>query len=166
MRLFPALLFATLLAGSSASFAEVTSTPLHLINSYIENAGNCSKRIVDWNRDYNPKALSGEIPRTFYYRVLGFQDWGPCGRPYFKNIFSELQKTWGIYGTGTVTDAELEAKEAELLKLFFSALAAGNQGAEMVARYEQDTAWRLSQLIPDRQFFNCTYFGDKPRCTQ
>jgi hypothetical protein len=166
MRLFPALLFATMLGSSSAAIADVSTTPLHLINGYIESAGDCSERIVEWNRKYNQKAISGEVSRIFYYRVISFQEWGPCGRPYFKNIFNELQKIWGIYSTNQVTDAELAAKEAELLKLFFAALAAGNQGAEMVARYEQDTAWRLTQLIPDRQFFNCTYFGDQPKCAQ
>ncbi len=32
-------------------------------------------------------------------------------------------------------------------------------------RYEQTIAAKLIRLEPERQFFNCTYFGDQPKCT-
>ena len=164
-RLIPfALLLAWLCAFSAPVFA-LNEAPLRIISSYIDTNPNCSVQITEWNRKNGSRAISGELSRDFFYRVLGFLDWGECGRPYFKPIFIELQKAWKIYSKGLVTEAEYEAKEAELINLLFAALRAGDDGAAMVKRYENRIAAKLIRLEPERQYFNCTYFGDQPKCT-
>lgn len=160
----PTLLLAAFLTLPAPAFA-LSDAPLRVISSYIDSNANCSEQIADWNRKNGKRAIAGEISREFYYRVLGFLDWGACGRPYFKPIFIELQKAWTIYSNRRVTEAEYTAKEAELINLLFSALQAGDAGEAMVRRYEQTIAAKLIRLEPERQFFNCTYFGDQPKCT-
>lgn len=145
--------------------AAIPEAPLLVVNAYIEGSGECSPDLIGWNRKYNGRTISGEVSRVFYYRAIGLQEWGPCGRPYFKKIFEELQKIWLIFNRGEVSEKEVAAKEAELVNLLFSALAAGDQGGELVERYVQTTSWRLFNLVPERQYFNCTFFGDKPRCS-
>lgn len=153
------------LCGLSAPALALNEAPLRILSSYIESNANCSEQITDWNRKNGKRAIAGEISREFYYRVLGFLDWGACGRPYFKPVFIELQKAWTIYSNRRVSEAEYTAKEAELINLLFSALQAGDAGEAMVRRYEQSIAAKLIRLEPERQFFNCTYFGDQPKCT-
>jgi len=164
MRLFAAIFLVGLLCGGSAS-AAVSTAPLLALNAYIEGSGNCDERAVEWNRKYNARTIAGEVSRAFYYRVIGYQEWGDCGRPYFKDIFGELQKIWLIFGKGRVSEAEIEAKESELINLMFAALKAGNRGGALVQRYERQTTIRLINLVPDRQYFNCTFFGDNAQCT-
>lgn len=153
-----------LLAGSCGLAAGLSNAPLLALNAYIEQAGNCTPELVAWNRAYNPRVLAGETARGFYYRVLGNQEWGGCGRPFFKPILVELQKIWDIRLTGRISEAEFDAKEAELINLLFAALRDGANGARRVQDYEADTAARLYELVPARQFFNCTYFGERPVC--
>ena len=158
------LLILALLAPATAAHA-LPAEPLLILNAYIESNPHCSDAIVEWNRKYNARTIAGDALRTFYYRVISFQEWGGCGRPFFKPIFSELQKTWLIYAAGRVSEAEADAKEAELINLMFAALRAGDDGAAMVAHYEQDTTARLMRLVPEHLYFKCTFFGDKAACT-
>lgn len=151
------------LGGLVRPAAALSDAPLQVLTSYIESNG-CGEQVVDWTRKNGSRVLSGELSRDFFYRVLGFIDWGSCGRPYFKPIFIELQKAWKIYSKGQVTEAEYTAKESELINLLFAALRAGGDGEAMVRRYEQRIAGKLIRLEPERQFFNCTYFGEQPKC--
>lgn len=164
-RLISFALLLVWLGGFSASVHALNDAPLRILSSYIDSNANCSEQISDWNRKNGKRAIAGEISREFYYRVLGFLDWGACGRPFFKPVFIELQKAWTIYSKQQVTEAEYNAKEAELVNLLFSALQAGDAGEAMVRRYEQTIAAKLIRLEPERQFFNCTYFGNQPKCT-
>ena len=125
----------------------------------------CSENLVEWNRKYNARAISGDVSRVFYYHVISFQEWGQCGQPYMKEIFSELQKSWLIFSRRHVSEAAAETKEAELIGLLFAAIRAGEQGSELVNRYIRQTTSKLMNLEPERQYFNCTYFGDQPACT-
>lgn len=164
-RLISFALLLVWLGGFSSSVHALNDAPLRILSSYIDSNPNCSEQISDWNRKNGKRAIAGEISREFYYRVLGFLDWGACGRPFFKPVFIELQKAWTIYSKQQVTEAEYNAKEAELVNLLFSALQAGEAGEAMVRRYEQTIAAKLIRLEPERQFFNCTYFGNQPKCT-
>lgn len=163
-RLIPFALLLTWLCALSAPALALNEAPLRILSSYIESNPNCSEQITEWNRKNGRRAIAGEISREFYYRVLGFLDWGACGRPYFKPVFIELQKVWMIYSKHLVTEAEYNAKEGELINLLFSAIQAGDEGEAMVRRYQQNIAAKLIRLEPERQFFNCTYFGDQPKC--
>lgn len=147
------------------SLAEaVSDAPLRTLNAYIEGNSDCSEQLADWNRKYGPKAVAGEMSREFYYRVLGFLYWGKCGRPFVKDILGELRKVWTIYSKGLVSEAEFEAKEAELINLFFAALRDEAHGQEMVNAYVgRITTWLINLDAP-KQYYNCTYFGDQPRC--
>lgn len=165
MRLTPVYLLAIWLGAVATPAAALPTAPLQVLNAYIEASGNCSPNLVEWNRKYNARTITGEVLRTFYYRAISFQEWGACGRPYFRNIFSELQKIWLIHALGRASEAEVEAKEAELINLMFAALTAGNEGEQMVQNYEQQTTARLMGLVPERQFFNCTFFAKQPKCT-
>lgn len=156
------LLLAWLLWHVSAA-AAVSDAPLRALNAYIEQNRGCSEQVVEWNRRYSPKALAGETSRDFYYRVLGYQDWGACGRPYFRAILVELQKVWAIFSRGLVTQSEFEAKEAELINLWFAALK-DERGEQMVQDYEARIAAQLISQVPPKQYFNCTFFGAKARC--
>lgn len=164
-RLLPVALLLAGLCGLSTPARALDDAPLRILSSYIESNNNCSEQIVEWNRKNGKRAIAGEISREFYYRVLGFLDWGACGRPYFKPVFVELQKAWTIYAKHRVSEAEYDAKESELINLLFAAIRAGNGGEAMIRRYEQNIAARLIRLEPERQYFNCTFFGDQPRCT-
>lgn len=163
-RLIPFALLLVWLGAFSAPALALNEAPLRIISSYIDSNPNCSEQITEWNKKNGKRAIAGEISREFYYRVLGFLDWGACGRPYFKPVFIELQKVWMIYSKGLVSEAEYNAKEGELINLLFAAIQAGDQGEAMVRRYQQNIAARLIRLEPERQFFNCTYFGDQPKC--
>ena len=143
--------------------AALSDAPLRILTSYIESNARCSEQISEWNRKNGSRAVNGELSRDFFYRVLGFLDWGECGRPYFKPIFIELQKAWKIYAQGLVSEQAYEAKETELINLLFAALRADDGGA-LVQRYEQRITGKLMRLEPERQYFNCTYFGDDPKC--
>ena len=158
------LLIIWLYGYSSAVFA-LSDAPLRILSSYIESNHNCPEQITEWNLKNGKRAVAGEISRDLYYRVLGYMDWGTCGRPYFKRIFIELQKVWMIYAKGLVTESEYIAKESELINLLFASMQAGEHGEAMVRRYEQNISAKLFQLEPERQYFNCTYFGDQPKCT-
>jgi hypothetical protein len=158
-------LLALALLALAGSASALSTAPLLALNSYIEQDGRCPEQLLDWNRKYNPQTVAGESPRTFYYRVLAYSDWGACGQPWFKPLFSELQKIWLIHAQGLVSDTEVESKENELINLFFSALANHN-GDELIHRYETVTTTRLMNLVPEKQFFNCTFFGKQARCTQ
>jgi hypothetical protein len=152
---------------STISYSFATSlpiAPLLVLNAYIEGNGRCSTELIEWNRKYNARTIAGDISRVFYYRAISFQEWGGCGQPYMKIVFAELQKIWLIFNQGIVSEAEIEAKEAELINLLFTALASGTNGNELVQRYEQRTHSRLMGLEPERQYFNCTFFGDQPQC--
>lgn len=129
MRLFVVIFLLGLLCGGSAPANAVSTAPLLAINAYIEGSGNCDERVVNWNRKYNARTISGEVSRVFYYRVIGYQEWGNCGRPYFKEMFGELQKIWLIFENGRVSEAEIEVKESELINLLFAALNAGDRGS-------------------------------------
>lgn len=166
MRVVVKWLLFIFLWGQIATAAALSNAPLHILNAYIEQNGACPERLVEWNRNYNRKVLLGEASRVFYYRVLGYMDWGTCLSRPVQKIFGELQKVWTIFEMGTVSEAEVEAKEAELINLFFSALSDKNGGDQLVKDYEAATAARLFQLVPEKQYFNCTYFGDKPRCAR
>lgn len=163
-RLIPFALLLVWLGAFSAPALALNEAPLRIISSYIDSNPNCSEQITEWNKKNGKRAIAGEISREFYYRVLGFLDWGACGRPYFKPVFIELQKVWMIYSKGLVSEAEYNAKEGELINLLFAAIQAGDQGEAMVRRYQQNISARLIRLEPERQFFNCTYFGDQPKC--
>lgn len=152
------------LCGHAPPAAALSDAPLRILTSYIETNGNCGEQISDWNRKNASRVIAGEIPREFFYRVLGYIDWGGCGRPYFKPIFIELQKVWKIYSNGQVSEQEYDAKESELINLLFAALRAGENGPALVRRYEQRIAAKLIRLDPERQYFNCTYFGEQPKC--
>lgn len=165
MRLRYLVLLVIWLFGLSAPALAISSAPLHIINAYIEGSGRCSRNIIEWNRKYNGRAISGDVSRVFYYHVISFQEWGECGRPFMKEVFSELQKTWLIYSRNLVSEAAAEAKEAELIDLLFAALRAGDQGHDLVNRYIRQTTSKLMNLEPERQYFNCTYFGDQPICS-
>lgn len=164
-RLAICLFLAAMIAPLSTSAHALNDAPLRILSSYIDTNYNCSEQITDWNRKNGKRAIAGEISREFYYRVLGFLDWGACGRPFFKPVFIELQKAWTIYAKQKVTEEQYNAKESELINLLFAALQAGDGGEAMVRRYEQTMAAKLIRLEPERQFFNCTYFGDQPKCT-
>jgi len=165
MRLFVVIFLVGLLCAGSATANSVSTAPLLAINAYIEGSGNCDERVVNWNRKYNARTISGEVSRVFYYRVIGYQEWGNCGRPYFKEMFGELQKIWLIFENGRVSEAEIEVKESELINLLFAALNAGDRGSELIQRYVQVTTVRLNNQVPERQYFNCTFFGEKAQCT-
>lgn len=152
------------LAACAGLAQAVSDAPLQALNAYIEHAGNCSDQVVEWNRRYNPKTRAGETSRGFYYRALGNQEWGACGRRFFRPLLIELQKVWEIRLKGEVSEAEFEAKEAQLIDLFFAALDAGPRGEDLVRDYEADTAARLYDLVPSRQYFNCSFFGRWARC--
>lgn len=164
MRSFPAWLLMTWLFGHACTAAAVSDAPLRALNAYIEQSGNCSEQLVAWNRQYSPKAIAGQTSRAFYYRVLGYQEWGQCGRPFFRAILSELQKVSIIFSKGLASENEFEAKEAELINLWFAALKDEQRGVQMVQAYESRTAARLINLVPPKQYFNCTFFGDQARC--
>lgn len=159
-------LVAVVLGGQITFAAALSNAPLYVLNAYIEQNGTCPELLVNWNRKYHPKVLLGEVPRAFYYRVLGYSEWGACLRRPLQTVFGELQKVAIIYEMGAVSQAEVEAKETELINLLFSALADKDNGDQMVRDYESTTAARLFQLVPEKQFFNCTYFGDKPLCAR
>lgn len=159
------LLLIVLWAQASMACA-VSNAPLLALNAYIEQTSSCSEKLVEWNRVYNAETIAGTTARSFYYRVIGFQEWGVCGRPFFPIIFSELQKASFMFSEGLVSDAEFEAKELELINLFFAALKDQKQGAAMVRLYQSNIAARLLDLDPPRQAFNCTFFGDQPRCME
>ena len=165
MRPISICLLAIWLCCLATPASALPTAPLQVLNTYIEGSGRCSENLVEWNRKYNARTVAGEVSRIFYYRAIALQEWGPCGRPYFKKVFSELQKIWLIFAKGIVTEAEITAKEAEVINLLFSALAAGSEGGQMVEHYEQQTNWRLMNLEPERHYFNCTFFADKPYCT-
>ena len=150
-----------LAAGSAAALSDA---PLLALNAYFENTAQCSDIVRDWNRKYVKETLAGQTSRGFYYRVLGYIDWGLCNQPYIRPLFAELQKAWGIYEKGLVSEPEYTAKEAELISLFFAALREGKNGERFIQEYEANTASRLFDLAPSRQYFNCTFFGGWPRC--
>ena len=165
MRLKPILLLAIWLSSFSMPATALQAAPLQVLNAYIEGNKHCAENLVEWNRKYNPRAISGEVSRVFYYHVINFQEWGQCGRPFMKEVFSELQKTWLIFSRGLVSEAAAETKEAELIGLLFAALRAGDRGDELVNRYIRETTSKLMNLVPERQYFNCTYFGEQPVCS-
>lgn len=152
--------------GPAFSVCAVSDAPLRAINAYIEQAGHCSENLVAWNRVYNAETIAGTTARSFYYRVISFQEWGACGRPFFQPIFSELQKVSLMFSEGLASDAEFEAKEMELINLFFAALKDQKRGAAMVRLYQSNIAGRLLDLDPPLQSFDCTFFGDQPRCRE
>lgn len=154
------------LSGQSLPAAALSDAPLRVLTSYIENNPRCGEQITEWHQKNGTRVLNGELSRDFFYRVLGFINWGECGRPFFKPVFIELQKAWKIYTKGLVTESEYEAKEAELIDLLFAALRASNEGEgeALVKRYEQRIAAKLFRLEPERQYFNCTYFGEQAKC--
>lgn len=166
MRRYRGWLLLILFWGQAFNACAVSDAPLRALNAYIEQAGTCSERLVEWNRVYNAETMAGTTARSFYYRVISFQEWGVCGRPFFQPIFSELQKVSLMFSEGLVSEAEFEAKEMELINLFFASLKDQRQGANMVSRYHSDIAVRLLDLDPPRQFYNCTFFGDQPRCRE
>lgn len=159
------LLIIWLLWGHASFAAAVSNAPLQALNAYIENASTCPEQLIEWNRKYNARTMAGETPRNFYYRVLGFQSWGQCGKRSFVPILNELQKTGLIFAKGLVSEAELEAKEAELITLFFAVVKNEELGERMVKEYETRMTARLIRLTPEKQYFDCTFFGDQPRCT-
>lgn len=158
------LLVALFLCGQAALANAVSDGPLQALNAYIENTKGCPAQLVEWNREYFPKTRDGETPRNFYYRVLNTQDWGRCGRPYFKFILGELQKAWLMYFKQLVSEAEFEAKEGELVDLFFAALEDPKHGDQKVRDYENDANARLLAQEPQRQYYDCMFFGKKLRC--
>jgi len=164
MRAISSYLLAICLCALAAPAIALPTAPLEVLNAYIEGNGHCSPDLIAWNRKYIARAITGEVSRIFYYRVVALQEWGDCGQPFVKKVFGELQKIWIIHSQGKVSDAEAESKEAELIDLLFSALASGNKGGDLVQRYEQRTTWRLMRLEPEHQFFNCTFFGERPKC--
>lgn len=158
-------LFLAWLWGYTTLAAAVSNAPLLALGAYIENPANrCSSRIVEWNREYGQKAVSGETPRSFYYRVLGYQDWGECGRAYFRIVFDEFVKVWNMFSLGVVSEDEFEAKEAELINLFFAAAKDLKGGERLIQEYQRSISARLIDLEPPRQFFDCTFFGEQHRC--
>lgn len=157
------LALVALLAQCSLALA-VSNGPLEAITAYIDGSGTCAADFIEWNRKYAGKAMAGETSREFYYRALNNQNWGQCGRPYFRPIFNELQRAWAFFSRGLVTEAQFEAKETELINLFFAALADDSRGAQMVQTYEARIAVRLINLNPPRQYSNCTFFDDQLRC--
>jgi hypothetical protein len=164
MRYATIALLLTWLCSHALPAAALSDAPLRVLTSYIEGNVRCSEQISEWNRKNGSRAVNGELSRDFFYRVLGFLDWGECGRPYFKPIFIELQKAWTIYSKGLVSEQEYAAKESELIDLLFAALRS-EDGSALVQRYEQRIAAKLIHLEPERQYFNCTYFGDQPKCS-
>lgn len=165
MRPISICLLAIWLWGLATPAAALPTASLQVLNAYIESSGQCSENLVEWNRKYNARTVAGEVSRVFYYRAIALQEWGACGRPYFKKVFGELQKIWLIFAQGKVSEAEITAKESEVINLLFSALEAGSDGGQMVERYEQRTNWRLMNLVPEQHYFNCTFFAEKARCT-
>lgn len=153
------------LSGYAGAAFALSNAPLQILSSYIESNPNCPEQLTEWNQKNGKRVVAGEIPRDLFYRVLGYMDWGSCGRPYFKRIFIELQKVLMIYSKGLVSESEYNAKESELINLLFASMQAGEQGEAMVRHYEQNISARLFRLEPERQYFNCTYFGDQPKCT-
>lgn len=146
--------------------AALSPGPLQALEAYIELSGACATELIEWNRVYGKKVLSGETPRDFYYRVLAYQGGGQCGAPFFVSIFSELQKISEILSQGLISEAEFEAKEAELVNLFFAAVKDRKQGEQLVLAYEKATTQRLIRLDEPRQYSNCTFFGESPRCRE
>lgn len=149
-------------AGISAPL--VSPAPLLALSQYIDKEGACSESVMEWNRRHLGKVVSGESSRSFYFRAITFQNWGSCGQPFQKRVFSELQKSWQIFSLGKVTVQQYESKEMLLINLLLAALRAGADGESLVVRYEENVSSRLFELVPDLQYFNCTYFGDDPRC--
>lgn len=166
MRSYRQWLLLVWLWGQATFAAALSNAPLEALNSYIENSGNCSRQLVDWNRDYSKSTMTGETSRGFYFRVLGYMDWGACGKPFTRAILSELQKAWNIFAGGRVSEAEYEAKEAELVNLFFAAVADPEHGQQKIDAYEAKTATRLMGQTPPKQYFNCTFFGNRAQCVQ
>lgn len=164
MRTVISILFLVGLCSQAPPATALSNAPLQILTSYIESNPRCSEQISEWNGKNGHRAIKGEISRDFFYRVLGFLDWGECGRPFFKPVFIELQKAWKIYAKGLVSEEEYEAKERELINLLFAAMRADDGGA-LVRRYEHRITAQLMRLVPERQYFNCTYFGDQPKCT-
>jgi len=165
MRLYLRWLLFFWLWWHAAIAAAVSNAPLQALNAYIEGSGTCSAELVEWNKDYGKRAIAGETQRDFYYRVLSYLDWGKCGKPFLRPILGELQKIWNIFATGLVSEAEFEAKEGELINLFFSAIADDERGKKMVHEYQTRVAARLLIMAPEKQQFDCAFFGDKIRCT-
>jgi len=163
MRKTPIILLSIWLFAYAQPADALSDAPLRVLTSYIEN-NRCGEQITEWNRKNGSRMLNGELSRDFFYRVLGFLDWGECGRPYFKPVFIELQKAWKIYSKELVSEQQYETKEAELIDLLFTALRAGSGGEALVKAYEQRIAAKLFRLEPERQYFNCTYFGELPKC--
>lgn len=159
-----ALLTILLHLWSLPTLAQVSDVPLRTLGAYIEQAGNCSPDLVKWNRDYLPGTETGETPRDFYYRVLSYTSWGDCGRSFLPPVLAELARSWRFYAKGLVSAAQFEAKETELINLFFAALKDNKNGARRVAEYERAIATRLYDLNPPRDYSNCTFFGDQLRC--
>lgn len=164
MRLISICLLAVWLGAFAQPAAALPTAPLQVLNTYIEGNGRCSEDLIAWNRKYNAGTIKGEVSRIFYYRAIALQEWGDCGPRYIRKVFGELQKVWLIFARGYVSEAQIEAKEAELINLLFSALAAGKAGGDLIQRYEERTEWRLMQLQPERHYFNCTFFGEIPKC--
>lgn len=143
---------------------RLSTAPLQALAAYIELSGTCSRNLVEWNREYGARAMMGETSRAFYFRVLSYLDWGNCGRDFFPPVFHELLKSAEIFAQGSVSAAEFEAKEAELVTLLFAALSKEARGMESIRDYERKTSERLIDLREPKQYFNCTFFGGTPRC--
>jgi hypothetical protein len=158
------LVFLLALATPWHPALAVSSAPLQILTALIESDPSCPATLVDWNRKYSALVIAGEVPRDFYYRVLGFQEWRTCGQPYYKRIFGEFQKSWLIYQRKKVDDRQIEAKEAELINLLISARQAGAMGESQVDSYEQAIRNFLFNMEPERQYYDCTLFGGQPRC--
>lgn len=169
MSSFRACLLVILLWGQGAlvsgAFAASTA-PLLAIGAYIEKAPDCADQIVDWHRRYGPKALSGEITRDFYYKVLSYLDWGSCGGKFVKPLFAEMRRTWIFLGKGLITQAEADAKEEELMKIFNVATQDRPRGEALMRNYEARISARLLELDDPRQYFECTFFGTQVRCQE
>jgi hypothetical protein len=164
MRTHLSILLALFLCGQASFTHALSGAPLQALSAYIENTPGCSPQLVEWNKKYIQKTLDGETPRNFYYRVLNTMDWGRCGRPFFKFILEELQKAWLMRFNQMVSEAEYETKEAELISLFFAALEDGKQGEQRVRDYEASAMGRLLAVKPERQYFDCMFFGKRLRC--
>ncbi len=158
------ILLALLLCGQVSLANALSDAPLQALGAYIDNTPTCAPQLVEWNKKYFPKTLAGETPRNFYYRVLNTMDWGRCGRPYFKFILEELQKAWMMHFQQLVSDAEYEAKETELINLFFAALEDGKHGEQRVRNYEASAMAKLLAVKPARQYYDCLFFGEKLVC--
>lgn len=149
-----------------AQVSQVSDVPLRTLGAHIEQTGNCSPDLIKWNRDYLPSTVAGETPRDFYYRVLSYTEWGDCGPPFLRPVLAELARTWRFYAKDLVSAAQFEAKETELVDLFFAALKDNKNGTRRVAEYERAIAARLYNLNPPRDYSNCTFFGNQLRCME